>query len=282
MQPGSSLAYYSQYGQLLGQGHAAPHDPMGAGLGGVGSLPPAPPAPPQPLPADVPPLQLYRSLVENPPAPAAQRRPAGVPKVAPPPGARRWRGAFETNSAEGADGVKPRVRWTPILRAQFDTAVAQLGGLQLAQPAQILTLMRAAHPEAPAVLPGVAPEDAPIVASQMKLSHVKSHLQKCRLVASNPGGVPRRLCPRVPAAEPAPAPAKRPGESGAGIWHLLAAVAPEKARVDALDAAPAAPAEYEEEAPDEESPGGERAEDDSTPNPNKRARVVRKPSRLED
>jgi len=283
VQPGSSLAHHGQHGLVAAS--SAQLIPSGAEAGAAGVLPLESPSPPLLEAVEAPPVQLYRSFVEPPAAPAgaAAAPPEDGPAVSPPDPhsapaglskpARRWRGANESvHVVDAGDSLKTRVRWTPVLRGQFDAAVAQLGGLLQAQPAQILNLMRAAHPEGPVAEPGAAVDDAPILASQMKLSHVKSHLQKCRLSLIVPGGVPRR-----PYARGNDPPASRPCEGGGpGIWHLLAAVAPEKARLDALDAAPAEAAEQGAvELEEEPAPGDEAA-------PNKRARVSRLPSRMGD
>ena len=63
-------------------------------------------------------------------------------------------------------GVRPRLRWTAALHDIFVVAVTELGGLAKAQPAQLLHRMLAVE--------GVPP---------LKLSHLKSHLQKCRQVS---------------------------------------------------------------------------------------------------
>lgn len=62
---------------------------------------------------------------------------------------------------------KARVRWTPDLHEKFNDAVQRLGGIEKATPKAILVLMRT---------PG------------LKLPHVKSHLQRCRMLNRTASG----------------------------------------------------------------------------------------------
>jgi len=79
-------------------------------------------------------------------------------------------------------GPKARLRWTGELKDAFDTAVQSLGGLVFAQPAQILAYMRAANNDVP---PQVTCADGQTIT--LSLNHLKSFLQKKRLVAIQEG-----------------------------------------------------------------------------------------------
>ena len=104
------------------------------------------------------------------------------------------------------------MRWTPELCASFDAAVDALGGLECAHPQQILQHMRTAVPR------GGAPPD-------VTLSHLKSHLQKRRLMELSKRPV---AAPQQPLPAAAPRPRSRPtaASRAAGadsMQHLLSA-----------------------------------------------------------
>ena len=85
-----------------------------------------------------------------------------------------------TNSA--GTGPKGRLKWTSELKSAFDSAVESLGGLVHAQPAQILVTMRLANGGVP---PSVTTADGQVIV--LSLNHLKSFLQKKRLVAIHEG-----------------------------------------------------------------------------------------------
>ena len=84
--------------------------------------------------------------------------------------------------AEGARAKPARLRWTPPLKALFNEAVAKLGGLSAAQPSAILFEMKRALAAKKEPLEGATRADMACV----QLVHLKSHLQKCRLIANVP------------------------------------------------------------------------------------------------
>ena len=85
-----------------------------------------------------------------------------------------------TNSA--GTGPKGRLKWTSELKSAFDSAVESLGGLVHAQPAQILVTMRLSNGGVP---PSVTTTDGQVIV--LSLNHLKSFLQKKRLVAIQEG-----------------------------------------------------------------------------------------------
>jgi len=125
---------------------------------------------------------------------------------------------------------KPRLRWTPELHDRFVLSVAKLGGLDVATPKAIVTLM------------GV---------TGMTIQHVKSHLQKFRLQetelaeAAARGGSASAAPPQVVAsATPASAGARRAsgiGGSGAKKRSSGARKRPSGKRPPATNATDAEP-----------------------------------------
>jgi SHAQKYF class myb-like DNA-binding protein len=86
--------------------------------------------------------------------------------------------------ATSSDGTAPkgRLKWTNELKSAFDSAVESLGGLVHAQPAQILVTMRVSNGGVP---PSLTTTDSQVIV--LSLNHLKSYLQKKRLVAITNG-----------------------------------------------------------------------------------------------